>query len=319
MQKRFEAVEAVAPECAVEMEPVDHGGQCIGLGAIVSFASLAAMPYQPGALEDGEVLGDSGLRYAGVARQCVDGLLAVAGELLKNGAAGGMGKAEDLAELDMPAAFDSDGDLAAPLENEESAPVEAAAAGGDEVMSLDDDLGMEFNLDDLADAPAEEAPAAEADDMLSFEAVEDVPAATEDALPGLGADDELAAFDLSDEPAAARQQKPRPGRPPIRWMDCSTTSAQNSTSTTWPNRLRPKRMRGTIWASRSKTSKKRPPKSRPCRATKQRRKNAMTDLDGKASEPEPPATPPKKPAKDAGSCCSVKKSPRAVSPICRAS
>ena len=74
------------------MEPVDHGGQCIGLGAVVSFASLAAMSYQPGVLEDGEVLGNGGLRYACVARQGVDGLLAVAGELLKNGAAGGIGK-----------------------------------------------------------------------------------------------------------------------------------------------------------------------------------------------------------------------------------
>ena len=70
------------------MEPVDHGGQCIGLGAVVSFASLAAMPYQPGVLEDGEMLGNGGLRYARVARQCVDGLLAVAGELLKNGGDG---------------------------------------------------------------------------------------------------------------------------------------------------------------------------------------------------------------------------------------
>ena len=90
--KEIRGVKTVAPESAVEMKPVDHGGQRIGLSAIVRFAPLAAMPYQPGALEDGEVLGDGGLRHTRVARQCVDGLLAVAGELLKNGATGWIGK-----------------------------------------------------------------------------------------------------------------------------------------------------------------------------------------------------------------------------------
>ena len=73
MQKGFEAVETVAPKRAVEIEPVDHGGERIGLGAIVSFATLAAMANQLGALEYGEVLGDGGLRDAGVAGQGVDG------------------------------------------------------------------------------------------------------------------------------------------------------------------------------------------------------------------------------------------------------
>lgn len=72
------------------MEPVDQGRQRIGLGAIVGFASLAAMAYQFGPLEHGEVLGDSGLRYACVAGQCVHGLFAVAGQLLKDGATGGI-------------------------------------------------------------------------------------------------------------------------------------------------------------------------------------------------------------------------------------
>ncbi len=72
------------------MEPVDQGHQRIGLGAIVGFASLPAMVHQFGPLEHGEVLGDSGLRYACVAGQCVNGLFAVAGQLLKNGATGGI-------------------------------------------------------------------------------------------------------------------------------------------------------------------------------------------------------------------------------------
>lgn len=92
MQKGFEAVEAVAPKRAVEIEPVDHGGEGIGLGAIVSFATLAAMANELGALEYGEVLGHSGLRDACVAGQGVDCHFALTGEPLKKGATGGIGE-----------------------------------------------------------------------------------------------------------------------------------------------------------------------------------------------------------------------------------
>jgi hypothetical protein len=54
----------------------------------VGFAAVAAVADQVGALEDGKVLGDGGLRDSGVAGEGVDGLLAVAGEFFKEGAAG---------------------------------------------------------------------------------------------------------------------------------------------------------------------------------------------------------------------------------------
>ncbi len=210
--------------------------------------------------------------------------------------------AEDLAELDMPAAHaDSDGDLAAPLENEESAPVEAAAAGGDEVMSLDDDLGMEFNLDDLADAPAEEAPAAEADDMLSFEAVEDVPAATEDALPGLGADDELAAFDLSDEPAApAAKAEAGKAADPLDGLldDVGAEFDLNDLAEPAAAEEDAGDDLGFTLEDLEETPAEEPAVQA---AAVEEEDDAMTfDLAGDASAPEPPATPAKKPAKDAG-------------------
>ena len=89
-------IEFVAPEDAVVVEPVDHGHQCVGTGAIVSFAAGTTVVYEFGALEDGEVLGDRGLGDAGLAGERVDGLLAVAGELLEDGSAGGVGeRAED--------------------------------------------------------------------------------------------------------------------------------------------------------------------------------------------------------------------------------
>jgi hypothetical protein len=67
------------------------------LSAVVSLAPGAAVADELGALEYGEVLGDGGLGDAGVEREGVDGLLAVAGELLEDGAAGGVGEgAEDV-------------------------------------------------------------------------------------------------------------------------------------------------------------------------------------------------------------------------------
>ena len=55
------------------------------------------MANELGALEYGEVLGDSGLRDAGAAGESVDGLLAVAGELFEDRPAGRVGEgAEDV-------------------------------------------------------------------------------------------------------------------------------------------------------------------------------------------------------------------------------
>ncbi len=74
------------------MQPIDHWGERIGLRAIVGFAALAAMAHQLCPLEHGEVLGDGGLRDIGKASQCVDGLFAMAGELLEDGPARGVGE-----------------------------------------------------------------------------------------------------------------------------------------------------------------------------------------------------------------------------------
>lgn len=78
------------------IEPVDHGGQGIGLRVVVRFASVAAVAYQLCALEHGQMLGDRGLGDSGIASEGVDGLLAVASQVLEDGAAGGVGEsAED--------------------------------------------------------------------------------------------------------------------------------------------------------------------------------------------------------------------------------
>jgi len=90
-QKSFETVKPVTPEGAVVIEPVHDGRECVGLRAIVRFASLAAMPYQLCPLEHREVLGNSRLRYARIVSQCMDGLFALPGQLLKDGPAGGIG------------------------------------------------------------------------------------------------------------------------------------------------------------------------------------------------------------------------------------
>ena len=97
LQERFETIETFAPEGAVEIEPLRDRRQRIRLGAIMSFAAGAAMAHELGALEHGEVLGDSRLRYAGKESEGVDGLFAAAGEVLEDGAAAGVGEsAEDV-------------------------------------------------------------------------------------------------------------------------------------------------------------------------------------------------------------------------------
>jgi hypothetical protein len=93
--KGFQTVEAVAPEGAVEIEPVHHRRQRVGPCAIVSFASVAAMPYQLCSLQHREVLGDSRLGDARIASQCVDGLFALPGQHLEEGPASRVGKSTE--------------------------------------------------------------------------------------------------------------------------------------------------------------------------------------------------------------------------------
>jgi hypothetical protein len=54
--------------CTVVTQPVHHRRQRIGLRAIASFASLAAVPYQPCPLQHREVLGNSRLGHDGQIR-----------------------------------------------------------------------------------------------------------------------------------------------------------------------------------------------------------------------------------------------------------
>lgn len=77
------------------MQPVHHRRQRIGLCAILSFASLAAMTYQLCPLQHRQVFGDSRLGHASMASQCVDALFALPGQLLKNRPAGGVGKSTE--------------------------------------------------------------------------------------------------------------------------------------------------------------------------------------------------------------------------------
>jgi len=77
------------------IEPVHYRRQRIGLRAIVSFSTLAPMPYQVCPLQHGEVLGDSGLRHARIVGQCVDGLFAMPGQLFENGPARRVGKSAE--------------------------------------------------------------------------------------------------------------------------------------------------------------------------------------------------------------------------------
>jgi hypothetical protein len=169
-------------------------------------------------------------------------------------------------------------------------------------MSLDDDLGVEFNLDDLAEAPADEAPGTVADDVLSFEAVEDAPtAAAEDALPGLDAGDELAAFDVSDEPAApAGKALAAKGADPLDGLlddvdaefDLKDLAEPAATEEDAGDDL-----------GFTLEDLEEPPVEEPAAqaAADEDGDDAMTfDLAGDAGEPEPPAPAAKKPVKDAG-------------------
>jgi hypothetical protein len=58
----------------------------------VGLAACTAVAHQAGAFEDDEMLGDGGRGDAGAAGQGMDGQLAIAGEALEEGAAGGVGE-----------------------------------------------------------------------------------------------------------------------------------------------------------------------------------------------------------------------------------
>ena len=89
-------VEAFSPEEVVVAQPVGQGRESVGVGAVVDFATVAAVANEPGAFEDGEVFGDGGLGDAGVGSEGVDGLFAVLGEVFEEVSAGGVGEgAED--------------------------------------------------------------------------------------------------------------------------------------------------------------------------------------------------------------------------------
>jgi hypothetical protein len=119
---------------------------------------------------------------------------------------------DDLAELDMPADADTESSEDASIAAESptpaaAAPAQAASPAAEEEISFDEDLGMEFNLDDLggadlSDASAEESPAAQEEDgILSLDIAEEITASAAADL-----NDVVADFDLSEEPAQAEQK-----------------------------------------------------------------------------------------------------------------
>src|ERR1700677_2187119 len=79
------------------MKPIDDWRQRIGLRPIVGFASFAAMPYQFCFFQGCEVLGDSGLGYACIAREGVYSLFSMPGQFFEDAPASGVGqRAEDV-------------------------------------------------------------------------------------------------------------------------------------------------------------------------------------------------------------------------------
>ena len=62
------------------------------------------MPHQLCPLQHSQMLGDGGLRDAGIASERVDGLFTLPGQLFEDGSAGGIGQgAEDVIGLGLPA------------------------------------------------------------------------------------------------------------------------------------------------------------------------------------------------------------------------
>ncbi|HVU86121.1 MAG TPA: FHA domain-containing protein [Pirellulales bacterium] len=107
----------------------------------------------------------------------------------------------DLAELDMPAEIGSDESAEEAIADEAPAPAQAAsvapAAAADEEVSFDDDLSVEFDLNDLGEADL-------ADGNLGAAPAEPASAAKEPngpapAVAAADSDDAVADFDLSDD------------------------------------------------------------------------------------------------------------------------
>jgi hypothetical protein len=92
LQQGFEAIEAVAPEGAVEAHLVDQRRQALRPGGVVGLAPLAPVVNQAGKLENARVLGDRRLRDPGTVGQGPHGLFAVAGEPLEDRPAGRIGE-----------------------------------------------------------------------------------------------------------------------------------------------------------------------------------------------------------------------------------
>src|SRR5262245_37992979 len=76
-------VEPALPEAGHLACPVDQRGQGAELRAIVRLATFVAVAYQPGLLEDAEMLRDRRLRDPGPGRQSSDRLLSFAAQTLE--------------------------------------------------------------------------------------------------------------------------------------------------------------------------------------------------------------------------------------------
>src|SRR5215469_1296727 len=88
LQQSFEAIESVAPEDGIVLDPIDQGGQTFPVSSVVGLASFPSVANQLGLLEHTQVLRDRGLRHPRALRQRAHGLLAVADYVLVDRATG---------------------------------------------------------------------------------------------------------------------------------------------------------------------------------------------------------------------------------------
>ncbi|OJY04498.1 MAG: hypothetical protein BGP04_03680 [Rhizobiales bacterium 62-17] len=91
-QKVFELIEPAFPEAGHLAGPVDQRGEGAAVGAVVGEAAVLAVAHQAGLFQNPKVLGNGGLRDAGLGRQGTDRLFALAAQPLENGPPGWVGE-----------------------------------------------------------------------------------------------------------------------------------------------------------------------------------------------------------------------------------
>ena len=95
VEQVFKLIDSLVPESSILIKPIHHRRQCVGAGAIMCFASLAAVPHQLCSLQYRQVLGDGRLGYMRITSQCVDGLFTLPRQLLENSPARRIGESTE--------------------------------------------------------------------------------------------------------------------------------------------------------------------------------------------------------------------------------